>query len=90
MIERLLPWGWFLESSPTLTRKEIFAWWEKRRPTFNFWVGVVGICTWLSVEIAGGLAVKPGADFEEPILISARRGLRSTPQTVAQNRLRVV
>ncbi len=32
-------------------------------------VGAVGIASWLLVECVGSLAVKPGVDFEEPILM---------------------
>jgi hypothetical protein len=32
-------------------------------------VGLVGIVTWLLVLCVGSLAVKPGVDFEEPIMM---------------------
>ena len=44
-------------------------WWEARRLRFNLWVGSVGVITWLLVLVVGSLAVKPGADFEEPIMM---------------------
>ena len=51
------------------TRREIVKWWEARRLRFNLWVGSVGVATWLLVLIVGSLAVKPGVDFEEPIMM---------------------
>ena len=50
-------------------RADIIRWWEGRRLRFNFWVGLVGIITWLLVMFAGGAAVKPGEDFEEPLVM---------------------
>jgi len=50
-------------------RREIISWWESRRFTYNFLVGIVGIATWLSVLIFGSMAVKPGVDFEEPLMM---------------------
>jgi hypothetical protein len=32
-------------------------------------VGSVGIVTWVFVVCVGSLAVKPGVDFEEPIMM---------------------
>lgn len=57
------------QNSPLFTRREIIAWWEWRRFAYNVLVGPVGIVTWLSVLIFGSLAVKPGVDFEEPIVM---------------------
>jgi len=51
------------------TRRDIVKWWEARRLRFNLWVGSVGVATWLTVLIVGSLAVKPGVDFEEPIMM---------------------
>ena len=36
---------------------------------YNVLVGSVGIVTWLLVLCVGSLAVKPGVDFEEPIMM---------------------
>lgn len=58
---------WFFNGECGDTRTAVIRWWEKRRPDFNAAVGVVGIVSWLLVLIAGGAAVKPGLDFEEPI-----------------------
>ena len=44
-------------------------WWEARRLRFNLWIGSVGVATWLLVQFVGSLAVKPGVDFEEPIMM---------------------
>jgi hypothetical protein len=52
-----------------VTRQEIICWWEGRRFRYNFYMGIVGIVSWLLVEVAGSAAVKPGEDFEEPIIM---------------------
>jgi hypothetical protein len=64
-MERLLQWP--SEQAPSITRREIIAWWEARRLHFNFYVGAAGAISWLLVLIAGSAAVKLGVDFEEPI-----------------------
>jgi hypothetical protein len=51
------------------SEKEIIRWWEARRIRFNVYVGIVGAVTWFLVLIAGSAAVKPGVDFEEPIVM---------------------
>jgi MFS family permease len=51
------------------SRAEIVRWWEGRRVRYNMLVGSVGIVTWLLVLCFGSLAVKPGVDFEEPIMM---------------------
>jgi hypothetical protein len=61
--------SWIFKESEGLTRREIFAWWERRRIAFNVLVGLTGVVTWLLVLIAGSAAVKPGDDFEEPIVM---------------------
>lgn len=52
---------------------------EQRRYRYNRDLLLVGIVSWLLVLIAGSAAVKPGEDFEEPIMMiigpSALRGL---------------
>lgn len=50
------------------TRKEIILWWEGRRLTFNAYVGLVGLASMFLALVAGGAAVKPGEDFEEPFM----------------------
>ena len=66
-MERLLQWP--SEQISSISRKEIIAWWEARRFRFNIYVGIVGVLTWFLVIIAGSAAVKPGVDFEEPIVM---------------------
>ena len=70
----ILPWSldetrlaMALQSECGDTRIDLIRWWEERRLSFNAYVGVVGIVSWLLVLIVGGAAVKPGVDFEEPI-----------------------
>lgn len=50
-------------------RRDIVRWWEKRRIRYNLLVGAVGFASWCLVLIAGSGAVKPGVDFEEPIVM---------------------
>jgi hypothetical protein len=64
-MESLLSWP--TKDAAEYTRIEIVRWWETRRLRFNFYVGAVGVVTWLLVMIAGSAAVKPGEDFEEPL-----------------------
>jgi hypothetical protein len=66
-MERLLEWP--SEQVSSSSRKEIIGWWEARRFRFNIYVGIVGVVTWFLVIIAGSAAVKPGVDFEEPIMM---------------------
>ena len=66
-VERLLEWP--SKQSFSITRKEIIVWWEARRLRFNLYVGAVGIVSWFLVLIAGSAAVKPGVDFEEPVVM---------------------
>jgi hypothetical protein len=60
---------WLFHGEAGTSRKDIIRWWEERRLQYNLWVGLVGIATWLLVEIVGSAAVKPGVDFEEPIIM---------------------
>lgn len=64
-MESLLSWP--TKDSAEYTSPDIVRWWEARRLRFNFYVGAVGVVTWLLVMIAGSAAVKPGEDFEEPL-----------------------
>jgi len=66
-MEGLLRWP--SEEVAVSTRTEIIRWWEARRLRFNLYVAVIGVATWLLVLIAGSAAVKPGVDFEEPIVM---------------------
>ena len=66
-MKRLLEWPW--ERTVSTTPGEIIAWWESRRLRFNVYIGTIGIVSWLVVWVAGSAAVKPGVDFEEPIVM---------------------
>ena len=57
------------QSQEWLSEREIIRWWEARRFRFNLYVGIIGVATWFLVLIAGSAAVKPGVDFEEPIVM---------------------
>jgi hypothetical protein len=58
---------WLFEPIEDASRIAIFRWWERRRPRYNLYVGLIGIVTWFLVIFAGSAAVKPGVDFEEPL-----------------------
>ena len=60
---------WVSEESPLSTRGDIIRWWEARRYHFNAYLLGVGFASWLLVLIAGSAAVKPGEDFEEPLMM---------------------
>jgi hypothetical protein len=60
---------WLLNGPSGTTRKEIWRWWQQRRFRYNRDLLVVGIMTWLLVLVAGSAAVKPGEDFEEPLVM---------------------
>lgn len=64
-----MPSETFNTLSASYSRAEIVRWWEARRPRYNVLVGSGGVVTWLLVLCVGSLAVKPGVDFEEPILM---------------------
>jgi hypothetical protein len=55
--------------SAPCSRSDLIRWWEARRLRYNMMVGAVGIATWFLVLCVGSLAVKPGVDFEEPIMM---------------------
>ena len=38
---------------------------------FNAIIGAVGVASWILVLFAGSAAVKPGEDFEEPLMMIA-------------------
>jgi hypothetical protein len=60
---------WTSAQNPTSTRADIIRWWESRRFRFNVLIGCVGVATWILVMVAGSAAVKPGQDFEEPLVM---------------------
>ena len=60
---------WMFRSESRATRREVFRWWEARRPNYNVMLLIIGIVTWVLVLVAGSQAVKPGEDFEEPIMM---------------------
>ncbi len=60
---------WFFDGPSGRTRKEIWRWWQQRRYRYNRDILGVGIVTWFLALIAGSAAVRPGVDFEEPIMM---------------------
>jgi len=63
--------AWSSEQGHPSTRKDIIRWWEARRLGFNAIIGAVGVASWILVLVAGSAAVKPGEDFEEPLMMIA-------------------
>lgn len=61
--------AWMFEPLQGVNRKQIFAWWETRRSAYNIMLLIVGAATWVLVLVAGSQAVRPGEDFEEPIMM---------------------
>lgn len=60
---------WYFGGPAGASRGEIWRWWEQRRFRYNRDLFVVGATTWLLVLFAGSASVKPGVDFEEPMLM---------------------
>jgi hypothetical protein len=60
---------WYFYGSAGSSKSNIWEWWRERRLRYNRDLFFVGAETWLLVLFAGSAAVKPGVDFEEPILI---------------------
>jgi len=46
---------------------DLVRWWEARRIRYNLILFSIGIMSIFLVVVAGGYAVKPGVDFEEPL-----------------------
>jgi hypothetical protein len=61
--------AWLFHGGSGIGRREIMRWWEDRRFEYNLWVGVVGFASWWLVLLAGGAAVGPGEDFEQPAMV---------------------
>ena len=61
--------SWLFHGPSGTTRKEIWRWWEERRSRYNRDLFLIGAVTWVLVLVAGSAAVKPGVDFEEPIMM---------------------
>ena len=61
--------AWLFHGPSGTTRKEIWRWWAERRSRYNRDLFVIGAVTWVLVLVAGSAAVKPGVDFEEPIMM---------------------
>jgi hypothetical protein len=61
--------AWLFLGASGATREEIWRWWEERRYAYNRDLFLVGVLAWVLVLVAGSAAVKPGVDFEEPIMM---------------------
>lgn len=55
------------ESRPS--RVDIIRWWSSAVFHCNFYVGLMGIATWLLAAVGDGAAVRSGKDFEEWVLM---------------------
>ncbi len=62
-------WTWLFSGASGATRRDVWRWWGQRRFRYNRDLLLVGIITWVLVLVAGSAAVKPGEDFEEPIMM---------------------
>jgi hypothetical protein len=60
---------WYFHGPTGSSKSDIWKWWRERRFRYNRDLFFVGAGTWLLVMIAGSAAVKPGVDFEEPIMM---------------------
>jgi len=60
---------WYFHGSAGSSKSDIWKWWRARRFRYNRDLFFVGLGTWLLVLFAGSAAVKPGVDFEEPIMM---------------------
>jgi len=60
---------WYFHGSAGSSKSDIWRWWRERRFRYNRDLFFVGVGTWLLVLLAGSAAVKPGVDFEEPIMM---------------------
>lgn len=60
---------WLFGGPSGSSKKDVRRWWEERRYRYNRDLFIVGAIAWLLVMFAGSAAVKPGVDFEEPILM---------------------
>jgi len=49
------------------SRRDLVKWWEARRIRYNLILFLIGIVSLILTVFAGGYAVKPGMDFEEPL-----------------------
>jgi hypothetical protein len=61
--------AWYFHGSAGSSKGDIWQWWRERRFRYNRDLFFVGVGTWLFVLCAGSAAVKPGVDFEEPIMM---------------------
>ena len=60
---------WLFDGPSGPRRVEVWRWWQKRRWRYNRDLLLVGTVTWILVLVAGSAAVKPGEDFEEPLMM---------------------
>ena len=63
--------AWFFDGPSGVNRAAAWRWWSQRRWRYNRDLFFVGTAAWLLVMIAGSAAVKPGEDFEEPLMMIA-------------------
>jgi hypothetical protein len=66
---------WYFHGPSGSSKRDIRIWWRARRFRYNRDLFFIGVGTWLLVLFAGSAAVKPGVDFEEPIMMINRDGI---------------
>jgi hypothetical protein len=59
----------FFEGPSGPSKRDILRWWQQRRLRYNRHLFIIGIVSWMLVFVAGSAAVKPGEDFEEPLMM---------------------
>jgi hypothetical protein len=77
---RLAKPDWYFHGPAGASKSDIWQWWRERRFRYNRDLLFVGAGTWLLVFFAGSAAVKPGVDFEEPIMMIIATFLRNLCQ----------
>jgi hypothetical protein len=60
---------WYFHGLAGSSKSDIWQWWRERRFRYNRDLFFAGVGTWLLVMFAGSAAVKPGVDFEEPLMM---------------------
>ena len=60
---------WFFQGPSGPSKWDVWRWWQQRGLRYNRDPFSVGVVTWVLVLVAGSATVKPGEDFEEPVMI---------------------
>jgi hypothetical protein len=60
---------WLFDGPSGQDRQGVRQWWQQRRLRYNRDLLLVGIMSWVLVLVVGSATVRPGEDFEEPLLM---------------------